>query len=231
VYPETTINDQATAPTLRLALVEDQALFRDMLKSAIESRLGFHVTGAYGDPEQALREIPTLRPDLALLDISLGAKMNGIELGVRLRRLLPKLGIVLLSSHADPTLLSSLPEDVAGGWSYLLKNSVTDVDALGRALMSAAAGLLVLDSALSGRGPRSTSPIDDLTPRQREILELVASGYSNAAVAGRLVLSEKSVENHLNRIYGVLGIRTATRDAHPRVMAAKLFFESSNLTY
>jgi DNA-binding NarL/FixJ family response regulator len=228
VYPDT-IDNQLAGPTLRLALVEDQALFRDMLRGAIESRLGFNVIGAYGDPEHALREIPTLRPDLVLLDISLGAKMNGIELGVRLRRTLPRLGIVLLSSHADPTLLSSLPEDVAGGWSYLLKNSVSDVDALGRALMSAAAGLLVLDSALSGRGSRATSPLDELTPRQREILELVASGYSNAAVATRLVLSEKSVENHLNRIYGVLGIRTGTREAHPRVMAAKLYFDSSNL--
>jgi DNA-binding NarL/FixJ family response regulator len=208
-----------------VCLVEDQPLFRDLVRGALEDRLGIRVIGSYGDPDQALREIPGLQPDLAVLDISLGAHINGIELGVRLRRLMPRLAIVLLSSHADPSLLSGLPPDVANGWSYLLKGSVSDVEALGRALMGAASGLLVLDPALSSGGTRGRNPLSELTPRQREILELVATGYSNSGIANRLILTEKSVENHLNRIYGVLGIRSGEREQHPRVMAAKILIE------
>ncbi|MGD9795639.1 MAG: response regulator transcription factor [Acidimicrobiia bacterium] len=213
--------------TLRVVLVEDQPLFRDMLRSAIEDRLGLRVIGSYGEPDQALREIPLLKPDLAVLDISLGAHINGVELGVRLRRQMPRLAIVLLSSHADPTLLASLPPDVAHGWSYLLKGSVTDIDSLGRALMSAASGLLVLDPGLTSSTARGQNPLADLTARQREILQLVAAGYSNSGIAAKLILTEKSVENHLNRIYGALGIRSTERDAHPRVLAAKLLIEHS----
>jgi len=215
------------APATRLVIVEDEPLYRDLLRSALDGA-GFTVVGAFADPESALAEIPGLQAHVALLDIELGSTLTGVQVGIRLRRQLPELGIVLLSNNADPHLLGALPGDVAGGWSYLLKRTVSDIEAVRRAVSGAANGLVVFDAALTrGAAIGTGSPIARLSPRQLEIVELIAQGYSNAAIAKRLVLSEKSVENHLTRVYQQLGVNAGDKAAHQRVQVTLLYLAST----
>jgi DNA-binding NarL/FixJ family response regulator len=214
--------------TLRLTLVEDEPLYRDLLRIALDQRPGLHVAAAYGDADAALAGIPEVKPDVAMLDIDLGGGVNGVQLGMKLRRFLPDLAIVLLSNHGDPEFVASLPDEVRAGWSYLLKKSVNDVDVLGRTVSGAAAGLTVLDpqlvAGLRGRSHKA-GLLSRLTPRQTEILELIAQGYSNAAIAERLVLAEKSVENQINLLYQQLEIDRATSGVQPRVKAVLTYLD------
>jgi len=213
---------------IRIAVVEDEALLRDLLRSALGQYAGIDVIGDYPTATEALERIPKLAIDVVVLDIELGSDMNGIELGIRLRRMMSNIGVLILSNHADPQLLSSLPNDVIGGWSYLLKRSVTNVSSLTRAIQGAASGLLVFDPELTRQTrPRKAGPTAALSPRQREILGLIAEGNSNGAIAERLVLSERSIENHISRIYTALGIDATDRSVHARVRAVIAFMHDS----
>src|SRR5690606_19563208 len=116
--------------------------------------------------------------------------MNGIEVGFKLRDAMPDLGIVLLSNHRDPAMLSSLRHGRLTGWSYLQKKSVSNVDALKRAIEGAAEGLVVLDHQLVTEcEPKADSRLAQLTPRQLDILELIAQGYTNAGIGELLSVS------------------------------------------
>jgi DNA-binding NarL/FixJ family response regulator len=210
-------------------VVEDDALFRDLLAIGLERQDGIEVAGVYADGEDALAAIPADPPDVALLDIDLGPGLTGIQLGMHLRERLPTLGIVLLSNHWIPRFLAGLPPDSMAGWCYLLKRSVSDVAALGRAIEGAAAGLVVLDPHLvAGRRPREGSALGRLTQRQREILDLIAAGYTNAAIADRLVLSPRTIENQLNQLYRELGLAADQRELNPRVRAALVYIRESS---
>ena len=216
------------ARTVRLAVVEDESLFRDLLRLSLAQHPTIEVVGAFAEPNEALAAIPDMDLDVVVLDIDLGDGMNGVELGIRLRRLQPKLGVMLLSNHADPQLLASLPRDVMGGWSYLLKRSVTNVETLSRAIEGASMGLLLFDPELTRRTrPRRSGPLNQLSPRQLEVLGLIAEGHSNAAIARKLELSERSVENHVSRIYTSLGVDATDRTAHARVLAVLQYLEGS----
>ena len=213
---------------IRIAVVEDEALLRDLLCTALRQYAGIDVVGDFKGAAEALDRIPKLDINVVVLDIELGSDMNGIELGVRLRRMIPEIGVLILSNHADPQLLSSLPADVIGGWSYLLKRSVTNVASLTRAIQGAASGLLVFDPELTRQTrPRKAGPTASLSPRQREILGLIAEGNSNGAIADKLMLSERSIENHISRIYTVLGIDATDRSVHARVRAVIAFMQDS----
>ena len=214
--------------TIRLAVVEDESLFRDLLCRSLDQTDGLEVKGDYADPDSAMAAIPTLGVDVVVLDIDLASPITGVELGIRLRRQMPDLGIMILSNHVDPQLLSSLPRDVMGGWSYLLKRSVTNVNTLSRAIEGAAMGLLVFDPELTRRTrPKPSGPLTRLSPRQIEVLALIAEGHSNGAIAEKLGLSERSVENHVSRVYTQIDIDATDRSAHARVMAVLLYLEGS----
>lgn len=220
--------EEAPQSKIKLVLVEDEALYRDLLRIVLSQHPRLEVLGCFADGESALEAIPTLRPDVAILDIELRSGINGIQLGLLLRRGLPDLGIVLLSNHGDPSFVSSLPVEVLGGWSYLLKKSVSDAGSLGRAIEGAAARLVVLDPQLvTGLRPREGGNLARLTPRQREILGLIAQGFSNASIAQRLVLAEKSVENQINLLYQQLGLDRGRSPLHPRVKAVLLYLQDS----
>jgi DNA-binding NarL/FixJ family response regulator len=214
--------------TLTTVIVEDEDLYRDLLGAVLSQQPGLQVLGAYADGGSALAAIPGLNPRTALLDIELGEGLNGVQLGLELRRHLPDLGIILLSNHDDPRFFRAVPRAMFTGWSYLLKKSVSDADALVRAIEGAAAGFVVLDPRLdAGMQPRAQGRLARLTPRQREILALIAQGFTNAAIAERLTIAEKSVENQTNALYQRLGIDRDDRALHPRVKATTVYLEES----
>ena len=216
---------------VRVALVEDEPLFRSLLEQYMVRHPRFEVVGAFADGATALAELPALEPDVVTLDIELPGRLDGIQVGLRLRQAMPHLGIIILSNHADVRFLGAFPRAVTGGWSYLLKKSVSDVQTLDRAVEGAAQGVVTLDPAVVDRmRPRSGSRVDRLTPRQRDILRLVAQGLTNAAIAEHLVLAEKSVENQLTAIYAELGIDRREESLHPRVSAVLSYLQESRFT-
>ena len=206
-----------------MAIVEDDPLFRDLLRLALTSLPGVEVLADYGDPGQALAEIPALAPDVLLLDIDLGHGRNGIHLGMDLRRALPNVGVLLFSNHRDPEFLGAIPSDQLAGWSYLLKTSVRDVATLERAIRGSAMGFVTLDPRLTAAYRPQQAQEAGLTERQISLLQHIAQGFSNKAIAQRLFLSEKTVENQLGTLYRQLGIDTADTGSHARVQATLLF--------
>ena len=212
---------------IKILIVEDEGLFRDMLKIALTSLPNLEVVGAVGDGESAMQASRELMPDVILMDIELGTEPNGIDTGRLIREENPKIGIVILSVHKDKEYITSLSLEEASGWSYLLKQSVGDASALGRAIEGSAAGLVVLDpEVVSGLRPRQGSFVARLTPRQIEVLSLMAQGYNNSAIAEKLVLGNKSVENYINAIYQELNLAQSD-STHPRVTAVLSYIRDS----
>lgn len=213
----------ATTP-IRLVIVEDEHLYRDLLRTVLQLDAQLAVVGDYATAQEALEAVPRLAPTVALLDIELGGPTNGVQLGLLLREKLPGLGVVLLSNVRAPRLLASIPPREVGGWSYLLKRSVRDATVLRRAIDGAAMGLVTLDPSLvAGRHPRDRGALSAVTPRQLEILALVAEGWANDAIAQRLGLSIKTVENQLTLTYQELGLDRDKDPVHPRVKAVLLY--------
>ncbi|MGV8977928.1 MAG: response regulator [Cellulomonas sp.] len=211
---------------IRLAIVEDQPLFRSMLEFTLANVDGLTVVAAVGTVREAEQRLTPGEVDVALLDIDL-PDGNGIALGVILRRKQPGLGILLLSAQDSMDLLLDLPPDVRDGWSYLSKTSSTSTATLVAAVRASAAGQTTLDSALIDRKtPRAGTAVARLTDRQYSVLRLLAQGRSNAGIGESLGITEKSVQNHINAIYGTLEIDTdPTRN--PRVSAALRLLEET----
>lgn len=202
-----------------MVIVQRPGLYRELLESALADHPATHVVGTYDAVELVGEQVASARPDVAVLEVESEVPGNSIRVGLLLRETLPGVGLVFLSAHArlEPEFFQSLREQ-NGGWCYLLKKSVPDLEALIRAIDGAAAGLVVVDPLLlsmSGRQPNGAGP--RLTPRQREILRLMAQGLSNAAIARRLLISPKSLEHHINLLYGQLGIDRKDRSLNPRV--------------
>lgn len=213
--------------TLRLLVVEDEALFREMLVMTLEDESGLEIVGQAGDGQTAIELAAERQPDVVLMDIELPGDIDGIDAGIEIRKINPSTGIVLLSSHRDRRFFTSLPADQQSGWSYLLKQSVGDVETVIRAIRGSAAGMVVLDPALIGEmRPKPDSALSRLTPRQHDVLELIARGYSNSAIADELSLTERSVETYVSVIYQELGV-SGERETHARVKATLMALEES----
>jgi DNA-binding NarL/FixJ family response regulator len=221
------------AARLRVVLVEDEDLYRDLLRGCLEAEPGLEAVGSFGSGPAALAAAPALRPDVAVLDVQLGHGPDGIRVGLELRRRLPGLGIVVLSHHRDARFAAALSRPAGSGaplagWSYLLKASVRERTVLVRAVRGAVRGEVVLDPLVVAAGrPREGSPLGRLAPRQRQILELVAAGLTNGAIAARLFLAEKSVENQLTVVYEHLGLDRRDGAVHPRVQAVLAYLRES----
>ena len=133
----------------------------------------------------------------------------------------------MLSAHREREYLSLITKDEFAGWSYLLKQSVSDASALVRAIEGAASGLVVMDPCVvNSMKPRTGSVSSRLTPRQQEVLAMMAQGYNNAAIAEKLVLGTKSVENYINAIYQELSLNHDS-SLHPRVQAVLSYIRDS----
>ena len=204
---------------IKVLIAEDEGLFRDMLKICLSSLPNLENLGAVSSGTDAIQAAREQTPDVVLMDIELGSEPNGIEAGRLIRRERPDTGIVILSAHKDKEYLGGLSRDEVSGWSYLLKQSVGDAATLGRAIEGSASGLVVLDpDVVNGLKPKQGSFTARLTPRQLEVLSLMAQGYNNAGIAEQLVLGHKSVENYINAIYQELSISEGDQ-VHPRVTA------------
>jgi len=204
----------------KVTLVEDEPLFRELLQGALEQTGQIAVLGSYGTPAETLSSLVVSSSDAALLDIDLGGE-DGIQLGRTLRERYPQLGIVLLSNHAHLAFARELIDENLTGWAYLLKKSVRDLQTILRAVEGTHQGQVVLDPQLTQRqlGDRFAN----LTARQVEMWSLITQGYSNAAIAARLGLSGKWVENALGSLYAALEIDTRDAQVNARVSAALLY--------
>ena len=216
---------------LRVLIVEDEPLYRELLEVGVVSRIpATTVVGSFGTAEGALECAAQLRADVLLTDIDLGAGMNGVTLGIEARRSTSVRGVVLLSNLALPTVLSTLPPDLRGGWSYLLKTSVSDVGQVGRAMVSAARGDVLVDEYLVAQlVAQPNTPIDRLTPRQVEVLAGMARGWSNRRISVELSLTTRTVESIVSNIITNLDLREGEDGINPRVSSVLFYLQHAAL--
>jgi DNA-binding NarL/FixJ family response regulator len=215
---------------VRIVIGEDSVLLREGIARLLDGA-GMEVVGQAGDADDLLRKVRGHKPDVAIVDIRMPPDHSdeGLRCAAVIREELPGTGVLVLSQYLDETYAMELLEDGAEGVGYLLKDRVSDVDALLDAVRRVADGQSVLDPKvvreLLGRD-REDDPLDQLTPRERDVLELMATGLTNAGIAGRLVVTEKAVERHVTSIFSKLLI-DAGADEHRRVLAVLRFLQSA----
>ena len=221
--------EKDTVEKTRVVVVDDEPLFRELLRSTLSAEPGIDVVGVAGDGESAVLLARREKPDVVIMDIEMPGKLDGIEAALQIKRERPQTGVVILSAHSERRYVTSLPLEDMQGWGYLLKQTAPDLATVVRAIQGSKAGMVVLDpSVVSGLRPRQGSAVARLNPRHQEVLELMAQGYSNAAIARLLKLSRKSVETYINVIYQELQL-SHEEDIHARVKATLLYLESSSI--
>jgi DNA-binding NarL/FixJ family response regulator len=207
---------------IRIVLADDAVLLREALAAALAAS-GFDVVGQAVDVPGLLALVDRELPDVAVVDVRMPPThtTEGLEAARRIRAKHPKIAILVLSQYVETRYAVDLIRDDPAGVGYLLKERVMRLGDLTDAVRRVAAGGSVIDpevvARLLGRR-RSHSPLDELTPREREILALMAEGRSNAAIAERLTLELRTVEGHVRAIFAKLGLEPTTED-HRRVLA------------
>jgi DNA-binding NarL/FixJ family response regulator len=211
-----------TAAPIRIVLADDADLLREALASSLAAS-GFEVVGQAADVTGLLALVDRTVPDVAIVDVRMPPThtTEGLEAARRIRANYPQIAILVLSQYVETRYAVELVRDDPSGVGYLLKERVTRLADLTDAVRRVAAGGSVIDpevvARLLGR-QRRHSPLDELTPREREILGLMAEGRSNAAIAEQLTLEVKTVEGHVRAIFSKLGLEPTTED-HRRVLA------------
>ena len=219
-----------SATPLRVVIADDHVLLRQGVASMLEGE-GFDVVAQAGDAEDVIRKVNAHHPDVAIIDIRMppNGTDDGLRAAIAIRQAHPEIGVLVLSQYVEAAYAVELIGDDARGVGYLLKDRVGDFEEFAGALRRVAAGGSVLDPEvvhwMFGR-ERVTSRLDELTPRELEVLGLVAEGCSNQAVADRLVISQRAVEKHVTSILSKLGLPTEPA-AHRRVMAVLAFLEDA----
>lgn len=207
---------------IRIVLADDADLLREALATSLATS-GFEVVGQASDVAGLMELVDRTAPDIAIVDVRMPPThtTEGLEAARRIRAEHPGIAILVLSQYVETRYAVDLIRDDPTGIGYLLKERVTRLADLTDAVRRVAAGGSVIDpevvARLLGR-PRRHSPLDELTPREREILGLMAEGRSNAAIAERLTLELKTVEGHVRAIFSKLGLEPTTED-HRRVLA------------
>jgi DNA-binding NarL/FixJ family response regulator len=210
-------------------VAEDSVLLREGIARLLGER-GFEVVGQAGDADDLVRKVGAHKPDVAVVDIRMPPTNtdDGLRAALRIRDEYPKTGVLVLSAYVEEAYALELVAESASGLGYLLKDRVADVDGFVDAVRRVGTGGSALDpevvSRLLGR-TRRDDPLGELTPREREVLELMAEGRTNAAIAERLVVTERAVEKHVTSIFGKLGLSPAPED-HRRVLAVLTFLRS-----
>jgi DNA-binding NarL/FixJ family response regulator len=211
---------------VRIVVADDSVLLREGVVRILEEA-GFEVVGQAGDPEELLRKVRAHKPDIAIIDIRMPPTHSdeGLQAARAIREEMPEIGVLVLSQYLEEEYALELLGDDAAGVGYLLKDRVSDLERFADAVRRVAEGGSALDpevvSQMLGRR-RIEDPLAELTPREREVLGLMAEGRSNQAIAAGLVISERAVEKHVTSIFAKLDLPPAAED-HRRVLAVLAF--------
>jgi DNA-binding NarL/FixJ family response regulator len=214
---------------LRVVIADDSVLLRSGIAQLLEDS-GFEVVGQAGDGEDLLRKVGAHKPDIAVVDVRMPPTHTdeGLRAAHRIRAEHPGTAVLVLSQYVDEAYAFELLSDSTERTGYLLKDRVADVESFTDAVRRVAEGGSALDpevvSTLLGRRRRD-DPFAALTPREREVLVLMAEGRTNAAMAGALGVSERAVEKHVTAIFSKLDLPPAAAD-HRRVLAVLAFLRS-----
>jgi DNA-binding NarL/FixJ family response regulator len=218
--------------TIRVVLGEDSLLARDGIVRALEDNAEIEVVETCADLETLREAIERNRPDVVLTDIRMPPSNTdeGIRLAMELRSSHPDIGVVVLSQHAEPRYALALFEDGSERRAYLLKERLKDRGELSHAVREVAAGrslvdMQVIDMLLAGKRRRGNTQLDKLTPRESEILSMIAEGRSNSAIAETLLITKRGVERHINAIFSKLELGES-EDVSRRVKAALVYLAS-----
>jgi DNA-binding NarL/FixJ family response regulator len=214
---------------MRVVLAEDLYLLRDGLTRLLQAH-GIDVVAAVGSGTELLAELLAQRPDVAVIDVRLPPTFTdeGLRVALEARQQLPGLPVLVLSQYVEQLYARELLSDQGGGVGYLLKDRVFSDEAFVEALRTVAGGGTVLDPEVIAKLLRrraAEEPITTLSPREREVLELMAQGRSNAAIAQRLFVSEKAVSKHSTSIFIKLGLEPSDDD-NRRVLAVLAYLNS-----
>ena len=207
---------------VRVVVGEDQPLVREGIVHVLE-RAGFEVVGVAGDAPDLIRKTNAHKPDVVVTDIQMppDGTDDGLRAAIEIRRRRPETGVVVLSQFLEDRYPLELVGDRAEGVGYLLKERVGDLTLFVESVRRVAAGGSALDPRVVERmvgRRRASGPLDELTPREREVLALMAEGRSNGGIAAELIVTVPAVERHVTSIFEKLGLRQAPED-HRRVLA------------
>jgi DNA-binding NarL/FixJ family response regulator len=211
---------------VRVIVADDSVLLREGLARLLDES-GFEVVGQAADGEELMRKAKAHKPDIAIVDIRMPPTHTdeGLRAAIAIRESMPDTGVLVLSEYLEEQYALELLADDAAGVGYLLKSRVSDVDRFAEAVRRVAEGGSALDpevvSQMVGRR-RVKDPLEELTPREREVLRLMAEGRSNHAIAETLVISERAVEKHVTSIFSKLNLPQTAED-HRRVLAVLTF--------
>jgi DNA-binding NarL/FixJ family response regulator len=207
-------------PLLRVLVVDDSVLLREGLVRVL-GEAGFVVVGSLGDADNLTEHIEHLTPDVVVLDVRMPPSFRdeGVRAAISARAQFPKLAVLLLSQYVEVTYAQELMSSGTGGVGYLLKDRVASLDELQDGVTRVAAGGTVLDPEVVAQLlGRRHDPLESLTPRELEVLALMAEGRTNAAIAAGLVVGTGAVEKHVSAIFQKLGLEDSGSD-HRRVLA------------
>ncbi len=213
---------------MRVVVADDSTLLREGVVRLLEES-GMEVVGQAGDGEELLRKVRAHKPDVAVVDVRMPPTHTdeGLRAAREIRAELPEVGVLVLSQYIEVAYARELLAESAEGLGYLLKDRVADVATLADAVRRVGGGGSALDpevvSQLLGRS-RQDDPLEQLTPREREVLALMAEGRTNAAIAADLVVTDRAVEKHVTSIFSKLDL-TAGPDDHRRVLAVLRFLD------
>jgi DNA-binding NarL/FixJ family response regulator len=215
--------------SIRVVVAEDSRLLREGISRLVAAHDDFELVGVASDLPQLLAVIEEQLPDVVVTDIRMPptGTDEGIQAAAWLRANRPQVGVVILSQYAAPSYALALLEEGSAGRAYLLKERVAGADELARVIRTVAQGgsvvdPLVVDELVKARRQRQASDLSFLTVRESEILEEMAQGKSNAAIAATLGISERAVEKHTNSIFSKLGL-SEEKDVNRRVKAVLVF--------
>ena len=207
---------------LKVVVAEDSVLLREGLVRLLEDS-GFEVAGQAGDGEDLLRKVGAHKPDVAVIDVRMPPSHTdeGLRAAAEIRERFPGVGVLVLSQYVEEAYALELFGDGADGLGYLLKDRVGDIDRFVDAVRRVGEGGSALDPEVVGRllgRRRREDPLEALSPREREVLGLMAEGRSNVAIAEQLVVTERAVEKHVTSIFGKLKLESGA-ETHRRVLA------------
>lgn len=214
---------------MRIVIAEDSVLLQEGLVRFLTEQ-GHQVVAAVGDATSLLAAIDEQRPDLAVVDVRMPPTHtdDGLRAALEIRRRWPEVAILVLSQYVEEQYASELLADDRGGLGYLLKDRIADVGEFQAAVERVGSGATVLDPEVVAQilaRSRRQDPLARLSPREREVLGLMAEGRSNSAIAAELVVSDGAVEKHVSNIFSKLDLPPAAND-HRRVLAVLRWLES-----